>query len=48
METASFRRSRRDHGHAPPAGAGYMISFPGRRVLYVGRTADLHVERFPQ
>jgi uncharacterized protein YbcV (DUF1398 family) len=28
--------------------AGYLVSFLGRRVLYVGRTADLHVERFPQ
>ncbi len=27
--------------------AGYLVSFPGRRVLYVGRTAETHVERFP-
>jgi uncharacterized protein YbcV (DUF1398 family) len=27
--------------------AGYMVSFPGRRVLYFGRTAETHVERFP-
>ena len=26
--------------------AGYMVSFSGRRVLYFGRTADTHVERF--
>jgi len=28
--------------------AGYFVSFPGRRVLYFGRTADIHVEHFPQ
>jgi uncharacterized protein YbcV (DUF1398 family) len=27
--------------------AGYMVSFPGRRVLYVGRTAETHTEHFP-
>ena len=26
--------------------AGYMVSFPGRRALYVGRTAETHVEHF--
>ncbi|MBN8908365.1 MAG: DUF1398 domain-containing protein, partial [Rhodospirillales bacterium] len=24
--------------------AGYGVSFPGRRVLYMGRTAETHVE----
>jgi len=28
--------------------AGYMVSFSGRRVLYFGRTAEMHVEHFPQ
>ncbi len=28
--------------------AGYLVSFPGRRVLYFGRTAENHVEHFPQ
>jgi uncharacterized protein YbcV (DUF1398 family) len=28
--------------------AGYVVSFLGRRVLYFGRTADIHVEHFPQ
>ena len=28
--------------------AGYIVSFAGRRVLYFGRTADTHVEHFPQ
>ncbi|MGA8892504.1 MAG: hypothetical protein WB493_13115 [Anaeromyxobacteraceae bacterium] len=28
--------------------AGYMVSFPGRRVLYFGRTAETHVEHFPR
>ena len=28
--------------------AGYMVSFSGRRALYVGRTAATHVEHFPQ
>lgn len=28
--------------------AGYMVSFLGRRVLYFGRTAETHVEHFPQ
>ncbi len=27
--------------------AAYIVSFPGRRVLYVGRTAETHVEHFP-
>lgn len=27
--------------------AGYIVSFPGRRVLYFGRTAETHVEHFP-
>ncbi len=28
--------------------AGYMVSFPGRRAVYFGRTAETHVEHFPQ
>jgi uncharacterized protein YbcV (DUF1398 family) len=28
--------------------AGYMVSFLGRRVVYFGRTAQTHVEHFPQ
>ncbi|MEI9947989.1 MAG: DUF1398 family protein [Pseudomonadota bacterium] len=28
--------------------AGYLVSFPGRRVLYFGRSAENHVEHFPQ
>lgn len=28
--------------------AGYLVSFLGRRVLYYGRTAETHVELFPQ
>lgn len=28
--------------------AGYLVSFPGRRVVYFGRTAEVHVEHFPQ
>ncbi len=27
--------------------AGYVVSFAGRRALYVGRTAETHVEHFP-
>ena len=27
--------------------AGYIVSFSGRRALYVGRTAETHVEQFP-
>lgn len=27
--------------------AGYIVSFSGRRVLYIGRTAETHVEYFP-
>lgn len=26
---------------------GYIVSVPGRRVVYYGRTADTHVEHFP-
>lgn len=28
--------------------AGYTVSFSGRRALYVGRTAETHVEHFPK
>lgn len=28
--------------------AGYLVSFLGRRVVYFGRTAEIHVEHFPQ
>lgn len=35
--------------HVKAAGcAGYVVSFSGRRVLYYGRTGELHVEHFPQ
>jgi uncharacterized protein YbcV (DUF1398 family) len=27
--------------------AAYVVSFSGRRVLYFGRTAETHVEHFP-
>ena len=27
--------------------AGYLVSFPGRRVVYLGRTGDTHVELMP-
>ncbi|MGD0723120.1 MAG: DUF1398 domain-containing protein [Roseiarcus sp.] len=27
--------------------AGYLVSFPGRRVLYYGRTGETHTELFP-
>ena len=27
--------------------AGYLVSFPGRRVLYYGRTGETHTEHFP-
>jgi uncharacterized protein YbcV (DUF1398 family) len=27
--------------------AGYMVSLLGKRVLYFGRTAETHVEHFP-
>ncbi|MCA0404535.1 MAG: DUF1398 domain-containing protein [Proteobacteria bacterium] len=27
--------------------AGYMVSFPGRRVVYFGCTAETHTEHFP-
>lgn len=28
--------------------AGYVVSFLGRRAVYLGRTAETHVELFPQ
>jgi uncharacterized protein YbcV (DUF1398 family) len=28
--------------------AGYMVSFIGRRAVYYARTAETHVEQFPQ
>lgn len=27
---------------------GYIVSFTGRRALYIGRNAETHVEPFPQ
>lgn len=27
--------------------AGYIVSFSGRRAIYLGRTAETHVELFP-
>lgn len=27
--------------------SGYIVSMPGRRVTYFGRTAETHVEHFP-
>lgn len=27
--------------------AGYIVSFPGRRVVYYGRSGETHVEHFP-
>jgi uncharacterized protein YbcV (DUF1398 family) len=27
---------------------GYIVSFTGRRAVYFGRDAEIHVERFPQ
>jgi uncharacterized protein YbcV (DUF1398 family) len=27
--------------------AGYLVSFPGRRAVYFGRTGEIHVENFP-
>jgi uncharacterized protein YbcV (DUF1398 family) len=27
--------------------AGYLVSFTGRRAVYFGRTAETHVEHFP-
>ncbi|MDF7774744.1 hypothetical protein P1X14_05750 [Sphingomonas sp. AOB5] len=27
--------------------AGYLVSIPGRRAMYFGRTAETHVELFP-
>lgn len=27
--------------------AGYLVSFPGRRVVYFGRTGETHVEHMP-
>ncbi|KPF84421.1 hypothetical protein IP70_15350 [alpha proteobacterium AAP38] len=27
--------------------AGYLVTFLGRRVVYYGRTGDMHVEHFP-
>ncbi len=28
--------------------AGYLVSFTGRRAVYYGRTAALHIEHFPE
>lgn len=38
-----FSESVKAHGCA-----GYMVSFTGRRVVYFGRTAEMHVEHFPR
>jgi len=36
------------HKVAAAGCAGYIVSFSGRRALYFGRTAETHVEHFPQ
>ena len=28
--------------------AGYIVSFTGRRAVYFGRTAEIHIEHFPR
>jgi uncharacterized protein YbcV (DUF1398 family) len=28
--------------------AAYLVSFPGRRAVYTGRSGEAHVEHFPQ
>lgn len=28
--------------------AGYLVSFPGRRAVYLGRDGETHVEHFPR
>lgn len=34
--------------HSAAAGfEGYLVSLPGRRAVYFGRTAETHVEHFP-
>ena len=38
-----FRRKAKSAGCA-----GYIVSFLGRRAVYFGRTAETHVELFPQ
>lgn len=40
---AAFCKNVKAHGCA-----GYIVSFLGRRVLYFGRTAEAHIELFPQ
>lgn len=40
---AAFSEKVKDKGCA-----GYIVSFLGRRVVYYGRTAETHVELFPQ
>lgn len=35
------------HKVAAAGCAGYVVSFCGRRALYIGRTAETHVELFP-
>jgi uncharacterized protein YbcV (DUF1398 family) len=35
------------HRAAQAGCAGYLVSLPGRRVLYFGRSAETHVEHFP-
>ena len=35
------------HKAAAAGCAGYVVSFSGRCALYIGRTAETHVEHFP-
>ena len=35
------------HKVAKAGCSGYVVSFAGRRVVYMGRTAEIHVEHFP-
>lgn len=40
---AAFSEKAKDAGCA-----GYLVSFLGRRVVYFGRTAEIHAEHFPK
>lgn len=54
VESAVRQSQRNEHTYrdfcrkiADAGCAGYMVSLPGRRAVYFGRTGETHVEHFP-
>lgn len=47
-DAADYSYAEFSHRVCAAGCAGYLVSFPGQRVLYYGRTGETHLELFPQ